>query len=212
LPKRLALPALLVLMALLSVAYASTTLIIPYTDFNSTARKDYPTQFTESQWTISLKCSLTFANTTEYAQIFITNSSAFGYYGINVNIALDENGYSYDFYCPNKVDPGPTDWVNIGMIRNVPSTKTLKISLDKEGYLTVSDGIKTYISGFKVTPYVASFISVKGSSNNICSSGDVEIKIDKYTPTPTQIILQWIPLVICFAMLGVAIGMIKKIT
>jgi hypothetical protein len=208
--RRKALPFFLLLVALISVAYASTTLTIPYTDFNATTRKDYATNYTDNKWTVSINCSLVFTNNTKYAQIFITNSSSTGYYGLNINIANDTSGYSYDFYYPTKKDPSASDWVRIQMIHNIPKSKILKIILDEDGYLSVSDGIHDYID-FKIpTSFVASYIGVKGSATGVCSSGNVEIKITEYAPTPQKAIIQWMPLIVMIAMFSLALGLMRK--
>jgi hypothetical protein len=208
--KRKALPIFLFLIALISVAYASTTLTIPYTDFNTTTRKDYATSYTENKWTVSITCSLVFTNNTRHAKIFITNSSSTGYYGLDINIANDTSGYSYDFYYPTKKDPSASDWVHIQMIHNIPKSKTLKVILDEDGNLLVSDGITDYIDFKLPTSYIASYIGVMGSTTDVCSSGNVEIKISVYSPTPQKTIIQWMPIIVMIAMFSLALGLMRK--
>lgn len=211
------LPYIIIAISLLSMAiasvYGAVSLTIPYTAFNTTTRTDYPTGYSKNTWTLALINSLTFNQTTNgYVQIFISNSSSTGYYAINLNLALDTNGYSLDIFVPTKKDPSPSDWQHITMIHNLTFGKTVKISLNDKGYLTIINYVgKTLLDNVDIgEAFVPAYVGVKGSSTNVVLSGEVSIEFSGYQISPTEMVKQWLPIIITFAMFGLALGLLKS--
>jgi hypothetical protein len=205
--------AVSIAIALLLIAsvYAVYTLTISYTEFNSTSRTDHGTNYTANSWTVTIINNLVFDNVTNFAKIFITNSSSTGYFGINLNLANDTDGYSLDVLVASKIDPSAGDWVRVKIINNLAFGKAIKVSLDSKGYLSVFDDVKIYVDKYKIlTAYPASYIGAQGSGTDVASSGSVDVTVGAYSQNPTQIINAFIPIVITFAMLGIALSFISK--
>lgn len=208
--KRL-LPILAALLFVIPAVCAATTLTIPYTDFNS-GIVEHPTGYAADTWSVKLVNSLVFASNSSVAKIFIANSTGAGFFAINVNLApeLDNpNLYSADFYIATKTDPGPTNWTHIGMINNLKPGKAYYIRLDETGTLSVTDGLKVLLTNPEVN-FPA--VNIRTDGTDAATGGYVQVTTSGWAATPTETVNTWIPVVLVFALLGMALGLLKKMS
>jgi hypothetical protein len=207
-------PILALLLFTISIATvcAATTLTIPYTEFNA-GLTEHPTGYASDTWAIKFVNNLNFTSTTSIAKLFIANSTGSGFFAINVNLAPELNDptkYSADFYISNKSDPGPSDWTHIGMINNLKPGKAYYIRLDNVGTLTVTDGMKVLLTN-PVTKFPAINVRTEGAANT-ATSGYVQVTVDKWAATPTETVNAWIPVIIVFAMVGMALELMRRLS
>lgn len=208
---RLLLPTLAVLLLVVPLATvcASTSLTIPYTDFNA-GIVEHPTGYASDVWSVRIINSLNFTGTSSIAKIFIANSTGADFFAINVNLAPELNDstrYSADFYIATKVDPEAGNWTHLGMINNLKYGKAYYIRLDSVAQLTVTDGIKVLLSN-PATSFPA--VNIRTDGANATTSGYVQVTTSNFTATPTETVYTWIPLVIVFAMLGLALDLLRR--
>ncbi|MBC7113227.1 MAG: hypothetical protein H5T34_04305 [Candidatus Methanomethyliales bacterium] len=206
------LPIVAVLLFAIPVVCAGTTLTIPYTDFNN-GLIEHPTGYAADTWSVRLINNLVFGSNTSIAKIFIANSTGAGFFAINVNLApeLDNpNLYSADFYIATQVDPGPDNWTHIGMVNNLKPGKAYYIRLDETGTLSVTDGLKVLLTNPAVK-FPAINIRTEGTAGT-ATAGYVQVTVDKWFATPTETVNAWIPVIIAFAMLGMALGLLKQLS
>ncbi|MEM2057471.1 MAG: hypothetical protein QXO76_04375 [Thermoproteota archaeon] len=206
-------PLLLLVSALfVGTALAATTITIPYTEFNA-GMTEHPTGYASDTWSLRIINSLNFSNTSSIAKIFIANSTGTGFFAINVNLAPELNDptkYSMDLFIASKVDPGPSDWTHIGMINNLNYGKAYYIRVDNAGTLTVTDGLKTLLTN-PVNKFPAINIRTEGTEST-ATSGYVQVTVDKWFATPTETVNAWIPVIIVFAMVSMALGLMKRLS
>lgn len=201
--------AVLLLVCTVGVASAATTITIPYTDFNA-GIKEHPTGYASDVWSVKLVNNLVFASNTSVAKIFIANSTGAGFFAINVNLApeLDNPSlYSADFFIATQADPGPENWTHLGMLNNLKPGKAYYIRLDEAGTLSVTDGMKVLLTNPAVN-FPA--INIRTDGSNAAVSGSVQVTLQSYSYTPTETIQNWMPLVLAFAMLSLALGLLKR--
>lgn len=208
-------PILLLLSVLfvgVGLTLAATTITIPYTEFNA-GLVEHPTGYAADAWSVKLVNNLNFASNTSIAKIFIANSSGTGFFAINVNLAPELNNlalYSMDIFIAAKADPGPGDWLHLGMLNNLKPGKAYYIRVDDAGTLTVTDGLKTLLTN-PATKFPAINIRTEGTANT-ATSGYVQVTVDKWFATPTETVNTWIPVIIVFAMLSMALGLMKRLS
>jgi hypothetical protein len=203
--------ALLLFVVPIAAVAASTTLMIPYTDFNN-GIKEHPTGYASDTWAIRFINNLNFTSTTSIAKIFIANSTGAGFFAINVNLAPELNDptkYSADFYIATKVDPGPENWTHIGMINNLVPGKAYYIRLSNTSELSVTDGLKVLLTNPVDVNFPAINIRTEGTAGT-AESGYVQVNVQSWASTPTETVYDWLPLVLAFAMLSLALGMLKR--
>lgn len=201
--------ALLLFAVPIAAVCAATTLTIPYTDFNN-GIAEHPTGYASDTWSVKLVNNLNFTGTSSVAKIFIANSTGAGFFAINVNLAPEVNNpnlYSADFFIATRSDPGPGDWSHIGMINNLKPGKAYYIRLDESGTLSVTDGMKVLLTNPAVN-FPA--INIRTDGSNAAVSGSVQVTLQSYSYTPTETVQNWMPLVLAFAMLSLALGMLKR--
>lgn len=205
------LPILAVLLFAVPVVLSATTLTIPYTDFNA-GTVEHPTGYASDTWSVRLVNNLVFSSNTSIAKIFIANSTGTGFFGINVNLAPElsnPNLYSADFFISAKSDPGPSDWTHIGMLNNLKPGKAYYIRIDETGTFTVTDGINVLLTNPAVK-FPA--INIRTDGTDAATAGYVQVTVGSYTLTPTETVNSWIPVIIVFAMLGMALSLLKKMS
>lgn len=205
-------PILAVLLFVVPVAAvcAATTLTIPYTDFNS-GIVEHPTGYASDVWAIKLVNNLNFSSTSSIAKIFIANSTGAGFFAINVNLAPELNDptkYSADFYISTQADPSPENWTHIGMVNNLKPGKAYYIRLSNTSELSVTDGLKILLTN-PVENFPAINIRTEGTAGT-AESGYVQVNVQSWASTPTETVYDWLPLVLAFAMLSLALGMLKR--
>lgn len=206
-------PLFLVLAVLaVGVVYAATTITIPYTEFNA-GLIEHLTGYASDSWSVRIINNLNFASSSSVAKIFIANSSGIGFFAINVNLAPELNDatkYSMDLFIASQSDPGPENWTHIGMINNLKYGKAYYIRVDEAGTLTVTDGMKTLLTN-PVTKFPAVNIRTEGTANT-ATSGYVQVTVDKWFATPTETVNAWIPVIIIFAMVGMALELMRRLS
>lgn len=203
--------ALLLFVVPIAAVCAATTLTIPYTDFNS-GIVEHPTGYAKDSWSVRLVNSLNFSGPESVAKIFIANSSGSGFFAINVNLAPELGNpslYSADFFMATKADPGPENWSHIGMLNNLKPGKAYYVRLDANGTFSVTDGSKVLLTNPAVN-FPA--INIRTDGTSAATSGYVQATVDSYTMTPTETAFAWTPLVIAFAMLSMALGLLRKMS
>jgi hypothetical protein len=208
-------PILALLLFTISIATvcAATTLTIPYTEFNA-GLIEHPTGYASDTWAIRFINNLNFTNTSSIARLFIANSTGAGFFAINVNLAPELNDptkYSADFYIATKVDPGPGDWAHLGMINNLKYGKAYYIRLSNTSELSVTDGLKVLLTNPVDVKFPAINIRTVGAENT-ATSGYVQVTVDKWAATPTETVNAWIPVIVVFAMLGLALGLMRRLS
>lgn len=203
--------ALLLFVVPIAAVAASTTLMIPYTEFNS-GLTEHPTGYASDVWAVKLVNNLNFSSSSSVAKIFIANSTGSDFFAINVNLAPELNDptkYSADFYIATCKDPGPGNWSHIGMINNLQPGKAYYIRLSNTSELSVTDGLKVLLTNPVSVNFPAINIRTEGAANT-ATSGYVQVNVQSWASTPTETVNEWLPLVLAFAMLSLALGMLKR--
>ncbi|MEJ5292113.1 MAG: hypothetical protein WHS82_00795 [Candidatus Methanosuratincola sp.] len=212
--RRRLLPILAVLFLVVPIASAGIIITIPFSEFNA-GLTEHPTGYTSDTWTVSLVNTLNFSGPGSVAKLFIANSTGAEFYAINVNLAPELDNpqrYSMDFFIASTVDPGPDNWTHIGMIHNCVPGKAYYIRLDANAStFSVTDGNKVLLTNPVANPFPAKNIRTIGAEGTAVD-GYVKVSVDKWAYTPVETVNAWLPIVLAFAMLGMALGLLRKMS
>ena len=202
--------ALLLFVVPIAAVAASTTLMIPYTDFNS-GIVEHPTGYASDTWAVKLVNSLNFSSTSSVAKIFIANSTGAGFFALNVNLAPevdDPTRYSMDIFIATQADPGPENWTHIGMVNNLKPGKAYYVRLSNLSEITVTDGTSILLTNPVDVNFPA--INIRTDGTSAATSGYVQATVDSWVMTPTETVNAWIPVIITFAMLSIVLSLLKR--
>ncbi len=202
-------PILALLLFVVPVASAATTLTIPYTDFNS-GIVEHPTGYASDVWAVKLVNALNFSGPPSVAKIFIANSSGAGFFAINVNLAPevdDPTRYSMDVFIATQADPGPENWSHIGMVNDLKPGKAYYIRMSNTSELSVTDGTSILLTNPAVQ-FPA--VNIRTDGTDAATSGYVQVTVENWTMTPTETVNAWIPVIITFAMLSIVLSLLKR--
>lgn len=205
--------ALLLFVVPVAAVCAATTLTIPYTDFNA-GIVEHPTGYASDVWAIKLVNNLNFSSTSSIAKIFIANSTGAGFFAINVNLAPevdDPTRYSMDIFIATQADPGPENWSHIGMVNDLKPGKAYYIRMSNTSELSVTDGLKILLTNPVDVNFPAINIRTEGTAGT-AESGYVQVNVQSWASTPTETVNAWLPIVLAFAMLGMALGLLRKMS
>jgi len=87
--------------------------------------------------------------------------------------------------------------------------KITYVTISEDGDLTVKNGDTTILDDFNIGTFTVAYVSGSGAPYSV-QSGYISLTISKGSSDTSVIVSQWMPLIITFAMLGVALGFIKK--
>jgi len=79
-----------------------------------------------------------------------------------------------------------------------------------EGTQAVTDGMKVLLTN-PVTKFPAINVRTEGAANT-ATSGYVQVTVDKWAATPTETVNAWIPVIIVFAMVGMALELMRRLS
>ncbi len=206
---------LALLCATISSAYASYATSIMYSHFNTAnSWVDYALDKTYTSLTADLKCHLTFNSTgTPWAKVYFANDTSGSSEGINILFSND--GSTLDvFYIqePTEVLIGTGTYTCTG---NVSTTRVVFSGTKLDVYTNY--GVKAsqtkIVDGFSISTPIAD-LRVKGSTAYVATDGYMQVNVNTgisgITSGTTDIVVQFMPAIVTFAMLGLILGMLKK--
>lgn len=187
-----------------SLANAGVTYTWDYTKFN-TSTPDYR-KLEEKSTSIkfSVYQHLTFNGTTSNAKAIIgfCNASSGTIYHVDI-VYVKDNTFEVVINTPAYIKIAEGTWeVN----------QTTYVDIDSDGNILIwasqDDGDVTYVDDYNVGTIEFAYISGSGA-NDSCTQGYISAE-EGYGGQYGSIVTDWIPTILSMAMLGIALGMVKK--
>lgn len=189
-----------------SLAYASCVRSISYTVFNNEPLTSYALDKNYTKGFIATVVNkLTYNTTTNKAAIvrFVGNADPAS--GEHLELSFWANGELHIWFNDgtSNVEIGAGSWVS--------GNKTT-VTITQDGILTVKDKDgKAIVQNYGLGDFTLYFVGGHGETTaSIATAGYVTISVDGTSSDVTYSINVWIPIIVTFAMLGMALGLIKK--
>lgn len=210
--KALVLTGIIALLLYIAPVLATYSTSFVYTAFNSETATYKALDTTYATWSAKLTNVLTY------------NATESGTATIRLNSTATENSYidacfNQDLTCDIWWSDNGTSAVKIGSGTFVKS-EAVYVSRDSKGYLDFGNSTDkdAFISNFVVGALTLEDIGGLGSAGvgdvqYVATTGYISVEIGISSTDPTDMtasIMDWMPLVVQFAMLGMVMGMLKK--
>ena len=196
---------------LIASVYASWGCSVIYNKFNSIDWSDYELDKTYTAVTIDVYNYLTYNETTAndqaVAKVAFTNDTSANPLGINLLFYKDGTLKVFYIDGPTEVQIGSGTWSKGNATRVVLANGEVTVYA-KYG---VKDQQATVVNGFSFSEEFA-YLRVKGETAYVAEDGYVQVEVNPGTANVSYAVQAWIPTLVSLAMLGMAIGMIKKYT
>jgi len=197
---------LLTLSSAIAVCYASSTYSILYTKFNDETWKNYQLDKQYTSLNVDIKSFITFNETTgdPACKVAITNDTGDTPEGLNFLFKRDSNALQI----------WKIEGVTEVMIASGTYTdeETVRVTLSS-GYVTVKTyngtAYTTVLQNFAFSNYIE-YVRVKGSGSDIATDGYMQVEVNAGSAGINSSITEILPAIVSLAMLGVAIGIVKK--
>lgn len=182
-----------------SIAYASTVYTWDYTKFNSET-PDYR-ELDKATTSISFEIinKLTFNSTTTGAKavVQICNGTTGTIYHVDI-VFVKDGTLEVVLNMPSYIKIATGTWEE-----NI----TTRVSIDSDGDLYVKHGDTVIVDDYNIGTFTMRAFGGSGVAHS-CTSGYLSVDLGAYETN--QIVNEWLPAILSIAMLGIAIGMIKK--
>lgn len=214
--RRAAILLAVVLAVFLAVGAVNATFVksIPYTVFNTpTPITFYATDKNYTTWQVELTNNLVYNTTTPNANAYalVRLQPSTGADSPYIELSFIKGGtlwitYSYDG--TTNIEAATGTWYQ---------GKPVIVTLDANGYVDIyvydTNNKKTAVlQDFTYGNLTLSYVGAHGARNT-ATSGFVQVEVSSGPGGDVgPVIYQWIPLVVTFAMLGVVLGLLKKVT
>lgn len=205
----------LLCIAIVAPVYASYATSVMYSDFNTVdAWVDYALDKTYTSLTADVKCHLTFnATGTPWAKVYFANDTSGSSEGINILFGND--GITLKVYYiqePNEVLIGTGTYTRTG---NVSTTRVVFSGTKLDIYTNYGNkALQTKIvDAFSLSTPIAD-LRVRGNTAYVATDGYMQVNVNTgvsgVSGSTTDVVVQFIPVIVTFAMLGMVLGMLKK--
>lgn len=205
----------LLFICLVTNVYAYTTITIPYDKFNTQTPTYYQTDKTYTLFEAEITIDATYntSNSNAVIVLMLTNSKDNDKDGIVFKIfaSLAQVFIMTDgVYANNKIAEiaGDVGWKNkIGntwVITYADGKLSIGNSTDKD----------VLVSNYAYSNFELNYVQVSDGSAvpKSLTSGNVYVSIDDSMLQTETLVYAWIPVIVTFAMLGVVLGLLKKVT
>ncbi len=199
--------------AIAAPVYASYTTSLMYTNFNSTSWTSYALDQDYTALTADVKVRLTYNVTGSWAKVAFMNDT--GDTPMGILLAFSDDDSTVTVYYVNgatevEIATGTyTDTVNATTTRLVLSGNKVSIYTNY-GNRTSQ---QTILSSFSFNEPM-SYLRVKGSDVNTASNGYVQVNVNTgasgISGSTTDTVMQFVPVIVTFTMLGMILGLLKK--
>ena len=192
---------LLLCIATTSPAFAITSYTFNYPQFNS-ANVSYQT-LSEPTTSISFQIlnKLTFnASATDSVILKIVNGTTGTIYG--VAFGFTKAGVLY-------ISSVMPDWITLGE-STWTTNDTINVIIKSNGDLIVKKGTTTILKDYNVGNFTMRALAANGAPYT-CINGYLTVKTGA-NAMDDEIVVQWLPTIISLAMLGMVIGLLKKLS
>jgi hypothetical protein len=204
----------LLLVAIAAPVYASYATSIMYTKFNlPNAWQDIALDQTYTHLTADIKVHLTFNVSGTWAKIYFANDTSGSSEGIN--LLFGDDGVTLKVYYvqePSEVLIATGTYTLTG---NVSTTRVVFSGTKLDVYTNYGNRtLQTKIvDGFSLSTPIAD-LRVRGTSTGTVQNGYVQVNVNTgvsgVSGSTTDIVIQFVPVIVVFAMLGMVLGMLKK--
>jgi len=199
------------MLLLIPSAYASWNASIIYTKFNNLTWTDYQLDKTYTAVTIDVYNYLIYNDTTAndqaVAKVAFTNDTSANPLGINLLFYKDGTLKVFYIDGSTEVQIGSGSWTKGNATRVVLANGEVTVY---EHY-GVEDQQETIVNGFSFSEEFA-YLRVKGESTGVATNGYVQVEVNPGTADVNYTVQAWIPLILTLAMLGMAVGMLKRMS
>lgn len=211
------------MLALLAIAvvapvYASYATAVMYTKFNSTDWTDYELDQNYTAVTIDIRNYLNYNVTGTWAKVAFTNQTGETGTTAGINLIFSDDDETVKVYYINGAteielasgtyDHG-TSGANASVTRLILSNSKVTVYTNY-GNRTLQTKI---LDGFAFSEPI-SYLRVKGSDLNTAQGGYVQVNVNTgvsgVSGSTTNIVMEFIPVIVTFAMLGMVLGLLKK--
>ncbi len=208
---------LLCIAALVVPVYASYANSIMYTKFNLLDWTNYQLDQEYSYFTADIKNNLIYNVTGTWAKVAFTNGTGDNPIGINVIFSDDDSTVKVyyidgttetEIASGNFTDPSSASSGNVSTTRVVFSGGKVSVYTN---YGTRNSA--KILDGFSF-PDTMTYLRVKGSDLHTVQDGYMQVNVNVGTAgasgNTTSIVMEFIPIIVVFAMMGMVLGLLKK--